>query len=153
MRTNPASTASRYNRAWDLHVTRCLFRGYPMVSIWGRIPLRDAHRILVIDSNDWDAELVRASLRELPRPVRLLRDTDLDRGERVDLIIVGFTDAVSMETARPILEKARVASPGAQLILCVPRDLPDLDRKVLTFKARALVHKPVDPEMLRNLVT
>ena len=116
--------------------------------------MRDAHRILVIDSNDWDAEQVRSSLRELARPVRLLRDTDLGRGEtRIDLIILGFSDAVSMETARPVLEQARAASPGAQLILCVPRDLPDLDRKVLTLKARALVHKPVDPETLRNLVS
>jgi two-component system response regulator AtoC len=119
----------------------------------GTDSVRDAHRILVIDSNDWDAEQVRSSLRELARPVRLLRDTDLDRGgERVDLIILGFSDAVSMETARPLLEKARAASPGAQLILCVPRDLPDLDRKVLTFKARAQVHKPVDPDTLRTLV-
>jgi DNA-binding response OmpR family regulator len=116
--------------------------------------MRDAHRILVIDSNDWDAEQVRSSLRELARPVRLLRDTDLGRGEtRIDLIILGFSDAVSMETARPVLEQARAASTGAQLILCVPRDLPDLDRKVLTLKARALVHKPVDPETLRNLVS
>ena len=115
--------------------------------------MREAHRILVIDSNDWDAEQVRSCLRELGRPVQLLRDTDLQRPDtKVDLIVLGFSDAVSMETARPVLEAARAANPGAQLILCVPRDLPDLDRKVLTFKARALVHKPVDPETLRNLV-
>jgi DNA-binding NtrC family response regulator len=115
--------------------------------------MREAHRILVIDSNDWDAEQVRSCLRELGRPVQLLRDLDLQRPDtKVDLIVLGFSDAVSMETARPVLEKARAANPGVQLILCVPRDLPDLDRKVLTFKARALVHKPVDPETLRNLV-
>jgi DNA-binding NtrC family response regulator len=116
--------------------------------------MRDAHRILVIDSNDWDAEHVRSCLRDLSKPVQFLRDTDLERNEaRIDLIILGFSDAVSMETARPVLEKARAASPGAQLILCVPRDLPDLDRKVLVFKARAMVHKPVEPDALRTLVT
>jgi DNA-binding NtrC family response regulator len=118
----------------------------------GTDSMRDAHHILVIDSNDWDAEQLRSALRELARPVRLLRDTDIAGGEtRVDLIVLGFSDAVSMETARPIVEKVRAASPGAQLILCVPHDLPDLDRRVLAFKARALVHKPVDAETLRTL--
>ena len=117
------------------------------------MPMRDTYRILVIDSNDWDAELVRSALRKVSKPVRLLRDVDLDRGgSRIDLIVLGFTDDVSMETARPVLEKARTLSPGAQLILCVPRELPDLDRKSLTFKARAQVHKPVDEETLRQLV-
>ncbi len=114
--------------------------------------MRDAHHILVIDSNDWDAEQVRSSLRELARPVRLLRDVDLEHESRVDLIVLGFSDTVSMETARAILERARAANPAAQLILCVPRDLPDLDRKVLAFKARALVHKPIEAETLKNLV-
>jgi two-component system response regulator AtoC len=115
--------------------------------------MRDTYRILVIDSNDWDAELVRSALRKVSKPLRLLRDTDLDRaGSRIDLIVLGFTDDVSMETARPALEKARALSPGAQLILCVPRELPDLDRKSLTFKARAQVHKPVDEDTLRQLV-
>jgi DNA-binding NtrC family response regulator len=115
--------------------------------------MREAHRILVIDSNDWDAEIVRSCLRNLSKPVRLLQDTDLDRaGARVDLIVLGFTDDVSMETARPILERARAMNPGAQVILCVPRDLADLDRKVLTFKARSLIHKPIEADALRQLV-
>jgi len=115
--------------------------------------MRDAHRILVIDSNDWDAEQVRSCLRELSRPIRFVRDIELDRSPRVDLIVLGFSDAVSMETARPVLEKARAANPGVQLILCVPHDLPDLDRNVLSFKARSLVHKPLEPDTLRNLVS
>ena len=115
--------------------------------------MRDAHHILVIDSSDWDAEHVRASLRGLSKPVQFLRDTDLEaENVRIDLIIMGFSDAVSMETSRPVLEKARALSHSAQLVLCVPRDLPDLDRKVLTLKARALVHKPVEEETLRTLI-
>ena len=115
--------------------------------------MRDAYRILVIDSNDWDAELVRSCLRAVSKPVRFLSSADLERpGTRIDLVVLGFSDAVSMETARPVLEKARAMTPGVQLILCVPRELPDLDRKVLTFKARALVHKPIEEEALRQLV-
>ena len=115
--------------------------------------MRDAYRILVIDSNDWDAELVRSALRKVSKPVRLLRDVDLEKeGSQIDLIVLGFSDDVSLETARPVLEKARVMSPGVQVILCVPPDLPGLDRKALTFKARALVHKPVEEDMLRQLV-
>jgi len=119
----------------------------------GRESMRDAHHILVIDTNDWEAEQVRGALRELGRPVRLLRDTDLDHGDsRVDLIVLGFSDAASMETVRPMLDKARAIHPGVQLVLCVPRDLPDLDRNVRSLNARALVHKPVDAETLRALV-
>jgi len=115
--------------------------------------MRDAHRILVIDSNDWDAEHVRSCLRTVSKPLRLLRDTDLESGgTRIDLVVLGFTDDVSMETARPVLERARAITPGVQVILCVPHDLPDLDRKVLTFKARSLVHKPVQEDTLRELV-
>jgi two-component system, NtrC family, response regulator AtoC len=115
--------------------------------------MRDTYSILVIDGNDWDAELVRSALRNVSKPVRLLRDVDLGPDvPQIDLIVLGFSDDVSMETARPILEKARAMSPGAQVILCVPPDLPGLDRKTLTFKARALVHKPVDADMLRQLV-
>jgi DNA-binding NtrC family response regulator len=115
--------------------------------------MREAHRILVIDSNDWDAEHVRSCLRKLAKPVKLLRDTDLDRdGTRIDVVILGFTDDVSMETSRPLLERARTLSPGVQVILCVPHELADLDRKVLSFKARSLVHKPVAEETLRELV-
>jgi two-component system response regulator AtoC len=115
--------------------------------------MRDAYRILVVDSNDWDAEYVRSCLRAVSKPVRFLSSGDLERpGTRIDLVVLGFSDAVSMDTARPVLEKARTLSPGVQLILCVPRELPDLDRKVLTFKARALVHKPIEEEALRQLV-
>lgn len=115
--------------------------------------VRDTHHVLVIDSNDWDAEHVRSFLRALSKPVRALSAADLDaEGAHVDLIILGFSDAVSLETSRSTLEKARAASPQAQLILCVPRDLPDLDRRVLQLKARAFVLKPVEEETFRTLV-
>jgi len=107
--------------------------------------MRDAYHILVIDSSDWDAEQIRGYLRGLSKPVQLLRDSDLEReGTRVDIIVLGFSDAVSMETSRSALEKARAGNPSAQLILCVPRELPDLDRKVLALKARAFVLKPIE---------
>jgi len=115
--------------------------------------MRDAHVILVIDSNDWDAEHVRGCLRRISKPVRLIRDTDLDReGTHLDLIVLGFSDAVSMQTAKPILDKARAMNPGVQLILCVPPELPNLDRNVIAFKARSLVHKPIDEGTFRELV-
>jgi DNA-binding NtrC family response regulator len=115
--------------------------------------MRDHYRILVIDSSDWDAETVRSAVRRVSKPITLLRDADLERdGDHLDLIVLGFSDDVSMETSRPALEKARARNPGVQLILCVPREIPDLDKKALTFKARALVHKPVDQDALRQLI-
>jgi DNA-binding NtrC family response regulator len=115
--------------------------------------MRDAYRILVIDSSDWDAEQIRTCLRSLSKPVRLLRDTDIAReGPKIDLVVLGFSDAVSLETARSVLDRAHAASPHAQLILCAPRDLPDLDRKVIALKARAFVLKPIEGETLRALV-
>jgi two-component system, NtrC family, response regulator AtoC len=114
---------------------------------------RDPYHILVVDSNDWDAEHIRGYLRGLSKPVRMLRTADLDAGvTRVDLIVLGFSDAVSLETSRSALEKARAANPLAQLILCVPRELPDLDRKVLSLKARAFVLKPVEEETFHALI-
>lgn len=113
----------------------------------------DAYAILVIDSNNWDAEHVRASLRDLSKPVRFISSTDLDGDDaHVDLVILGFSDDISFGTSRSTLEKARRVSPGVQIVLCVPRDLPDLDQKVLQIRARAFVFKPVDEEPFRALV-
>jgi len=113
----------------------------------------DPYHILVVDSNDWDAEHIRGYLRGLSKPVRVLRAADVDAGDaHVDLIVLGFSDAVSLETSRSTLEKARAANPLAQLILCVPRELPDLDRKVLSLKARAFVLKPVEGETFHALI-
>lgn len=115
--------------------------------------MHDAYGILVIESSDWDAEQIRVYLRNLSKPVRILKASELDdEGVRVDVIVMGFTDVVSLDTARPILEKARAVSPNAQLILCVPRESPDLDRKVLQLKARAFVLKPIEEETFRTLL-
>jgi hypothetical protein len=43
-------------------------------------------------------------------------------------------------------------NPLAQLILCVPHDLPDLDRSVLSLNARAFVLKPVEEGTFRTLI-
>jgi DNA-binding NtrC family response regulator len=115
--------------------------------------MHDAYSILVIESSDWDAEQIRVYLRGLSKPVRILRASDLEgEGVHIDIVVMGFTDAVSLDTARPILDKARSVSPGAQLILCVPRESPDLDRKVLQLKARAFVLKPIEEETFRTLL-
>ncbi len=114
---------------------------------------RDAHSILVVDANDWDAEHIRGCLRTLSMPVHLLRPADLEHdGVRVDVVVLGVSDDVSLETSRGILEKAHARAPGAQVILCAPRDLPDLDRRVLEVRARAFVFKPVDEGPFRELM-
>ncbi len=114
--------------------------------------MQDAYGILVIESNDWDAEQVRACLRTLTKPIRLLSTTDLDREDtRVDVVILGLSDDVSLQTSRSTLEKARVLSPTAQLILCVPTS-DELDRKMLELKARAFVLKPVQEDTFRTLM-
>ncbi len=115
--------------------------------------MHDAYGILVIEASDWDAEQVRALLRTLSKPVRILKAADLDQDcVRVDIILLGFTDAVSFETSRSTLEKARSLSPNAQLILCMPRESDDLDRRVLELKARAFLLKPLEEGTFRALM-
>ncbi|MCI0451653.1 MAG: sigma-54 dependent transcriptional regulator [Candidatus Latescibacteria bacterium] len=115
--------------------------------------MHDAYGILVIESSDWDAEQIRAYLRALSKPVRVLKTSDLEQeGIRIDVVILGFTDAVSLETSRSALEKARSLAPSAQLILCVPRESTDIDRKVLELKARAFLLKPIEEETFRSLM-
>ncbi len=108
--------------------------------------------ILVIDASDWDREQVRAGLRPLQRRVRILDPADLESGARPDLIVMGYTDAVSFETARSQLERARRLAPHAQLILCAPRGEADTDARVLDLRARAFLLKPIDADVLRGLV-
>ena len=114
---------------------------------------QDAYDILIIDASDWDAEHIRSALRDLARPLRFVRPADLEREDaHVDLVILGFTDDLSLGTARSTLELARRRSPGAQVILCVPPGLPNLDQKVLQIRARAFVFKPVEESKFRELV-
>lgn len=117
------------------------------------------HGILIIDSSDWDREQLRACLRELSRPVRVLKMRDLKapadskrRKARVDLIILGLSDDVSLSTSRAHLEKARAAFPQAQLILCAPPDLPGLDNVIIELKARAFLLKPIDEDTFKSLL-
>jgi DNA-binding NtrC family response regulator len=109
--------------------------------------------VLIIESSDWDREQIRTCLRDLPRGVRLLNAADAEAGRaRVDLVVVGCSDAVSLETARATLERVRERHAQAQLILCAPRDLPDLDARVLALRARAFVLKPIDESRLGALL-
>ncbi len=114
------------------------------------------HGILVIDSSDWDREQLRSYLRELSKPVRVLQMGDIGpnraRAGRVDLIILGFSDEVSLTTSRAHLKKARTAYPQAQLILCAPPDLPGLDNIIIELKARAFLLKPLDEETFKALL-
>ncbi|MCH7548224.1 MAG: sigma-54-dependent Fis family transcriptional regulator [Candidatus Krumholzibacteriota bacterium] len=112
----------------------------------------EAHEILVIDANDWDREQIQQCLRELSHPVRILRVSDVDAGARPDLIVLGFSDAISLETSRSQLEKVRSLAPRAQLIVCAPRGDDELDSRIIGLKARAFVLKPVNPETLGTLI-
>ena len=104
----------------------------------------EAHKILVIDANEWDGEQIRRHLRNLSHPVRLLEQSDVEAGARPELIVLGFSDAVSLETSRSPLARARAAAPQAQLIVCAPRDDDELDSHLIALGARAFVLKPID---------
>lgn len=104
-----------------------------------------AHHVLVIDGNDWDNEQIRSLLRQLSMPVQIVRDSELATpGVHVDLIILGFSDVVSLETSRALVVTARSQFPAAQVIACAPRDMPDLDRHILETGARSFLLKPLD---------
>jgi len=109
--------------------------------------------VLVIDASDWDREQIVGALRALSHPVRVLGESDLDSGrDRPDVIVMGFDDAVSFETARPHLERARALSPTVQLILCVPPGMDSLDKRVRELNARAFVLKPIEGNTLVELL-
>jgi DNA-binding NtrC family response regulator len=112
---------------------------------------RDA--ILVLEPNDWDREHICNYLRELSTPVRILESEHLENGRaRIDIVILGLSDAVSLETARAQLAQARARSPKAQLIVCAPRETKDLDSKILELGARAFVLKPIDEHTFVSLL-
>ncbi|MGD8412764.1 MAG: sigma-54 dependent transcriptional regulator [Candidatus Latescibacterota bacterium] len=109
--------------------------------------------ILVLESNDWDREHISTHLRELSTPVRIVEPAQLETtGVRIDVVILGLSDAISLETARAQLAKARERSPKAQLIVCAPRDTVDLDSKILELGARAFVLKPIDETTFVSLL-
>jgi two-component system response regulator AtoC len=111
------------------------------------------HAVLIIESNDWDREQIRTYVKKLSIPVRILNARHLANSKtRVDVIILGVSDAISLETARTQLNKVRSSNPMAQLILCAPRETKDLDAKILELNARAFVLKPIDQETFATLL-
>ncbi len=111
------------------------------------------HAILVLESNDWDREQIRSFLRELSVPVRIVDAGTAEKSRtRIDAIILGLSDGVSLETARKQLEHARARNPKAQLIVCAPRETQDLDAKIIELGARAFVLKPIDSDTFRSLL-
>jgi DNA-binding NtrC family response regulator len=111
------------------------------------------HAILVLEPNDWDRELIRSYLKATSMPVRVLEAGHLESGRaRIDAVILGLSDAVSLETARTQVKKARSRNPKAQLIVCAPRDTENLDSKILELGARAFVLKPIDEETFVALI-
>ncbi len=109
--------------------------------------------ILLLESNEWDREHIRGYLQELSVPVRILDSSQIDNPRvRVDIVILGLSDPVSLETARAQLARVRERSPKSQLIVCAPRETKDLDSKILELGARAFVLKPVDPDTFTSLL-
>jgi transcriptional regulator with PAS, ATPase and Fis domain len=109
--------------------------------------------ILIIESNDWDRGQLLQHVRSLSHPVRVLGRADLDSARhQPDIVVLGISDDVSLETSRSAILRAREIAPHTQLILCAPRGLPELDRHVLELGARAFVLKPVDEMTLRRLL-
>jgi DNA-binding NtrC family response regulator len=111
------------------------------------------HAILVLEPNDWDREHINNHLRELSTPVRIVESAQLDTGRtQIDVVILGLSDAVSLETARAQLKKARKKNPKAQLIVCAPRETEELDSKILELGARAFILKPIDENIFVSLL-
>jgi DNA-binding NtrC family response regulator len=112
------------------------------------------HTLLLLEPNEWDREQIRAYLRGLSTPVRVLEASALSNGRsKFDAVILGLSDAVSLETARAQLKEARSRNPTAQLIVCAPRDTEDLDSKILELGARAFVLKPALMEETLSQIT
>ncbi|MCK4774665.1 MAG: sigma 54-interacting transcriptional regulator, partial [Candidatus Krumholzibacteria bacterium] len=107
----------------------------------------------MLESNDWDREQIRSLLQRLSLPVRILDAGHIEKSRsKIDAVILGLSDTVSLETARTQLEKARARNPKAQLIVCAPRDTPDLDSTILELGTRAFVLKPIDEDTFVSLL-
>jgi two-component system response regulator AtoC len=103
------------------------------------------HAILLLESNEWDREHISAHLRELSIPVRIFDAAAVENDRNgIDIVILGLSDALSFETARAQVARARRRNPKAQLIVCAPRETQNLDSKLLELGARAFVLKPID---------
>ncbi len=111
-----------------------------------------AYVVLVIDANDWDREQIRGLVAKSSRPAEVIDLPDVAKARRIDMIVLGLSDAVSLETARSQLESARDRFPHAQLVVCAPRETPELDQKVLALRARAFLFKPVHQETFLALM-
>jgi two-component system response regulator AtoC len=103
------------------------------------------HTVLLLEPNDWEREQIKRQVRDLTTPVKILEPEHLSGGRvQIDVIILGLSDAVSLETARAQLARARDRNSKAQLIVCAPRETEDLDSKILALGARAFGLKPID---------
>jgi DNA-binding NtrC family response regulator len=111
------------------------------------------HAILILEANDWDREQIRSYLRGVSTPARIVEVGQLENTRvRIDAIILGLSDAVSLETARAQVATAKSRNPKAQLIVCAPRNTQDLDATILELGARAFVLKPIDQETFVTLL-
>ena len=111
------------------------------------------YNVLIIENNDWDREQVRQHLAGLSTPVRILSTRESQSANaQPDLIVLGFSDQLSLDTSRSQLDKARAAAPHSQLILCAPREIDDLDKRVIQLRARAFLLKPIDETTFKTLL-
>ncbi|MDH3217436.1 MAG: sigma-54 dependent transcriptional regulator [Candidatus Krumholzibacteria bacterium] len=102
--------------------------------------------IYLIERNEVENRQIRAFLKKLSHPVRVLDSAAVDTGRpKIDIVILGISDSDrAMSEIQAKISRIRSLSPGAQIILCTPDNTEDLDTWVLQLEARAFLLKPLE---------
>ena len=101
--------------------------------------------IHIIEPDSKDNKRIRDLLGKLGHRVRIVEEKDIDSGGRVDIVILGISNAEKDLTAlRGRLSRIRSLSPRAQTVLCTPQDIDGLDTTIMDLGARAFLLKPLE---------
>lgn len=111
--------------------------------------------ILLIEDDPRARETLLSFVERLEHRMRLVKEPDLHSGAcSVDLVIAGITRWSEKERVflAERIERAKKHSPWAQVILCVPPGIEELDKVSLELGARSLLMKPLDIENFKTLL-
>jgi DNA-binding NtrC family response regulator len=104
--------------------------------------------ILILEKNEREHQNVRSFLKRLSHPIRILDAAE--PGARtlppIDVVIAGLSgwQEEERESVKTDLELIRALHPQAQIILCAPQGMADLDSVSMELQARSLLLKPLD---------
>ncbi len=111
--------------------------------------------ILITEKEETARRRIKSLLRSIHYPITIIEDLDTAlAGGAIDIVIAGLSGSSETEgdSLKEQMETVRLVSPGAQLILCSPAGLANLDKLVMDLQARSFLLKPLDKESFAALL-